>query len=55
MRRLVRRSKADSSVEEDARSHLTDSVNLFVRRKRDKRRVKRRVKMRKSLSVRIII
>ena len=51
MGRLIRRSKADSFVREDARSYLTDSTNLFIRRKRDKRRVKRRVKTRKSLSV----
>ncbi len=51
MERLVRRSKADSSVREDARSYPTDSVNLFVRRKYDKRYVKRRVKTRKSLFI----
>ncbi len=51
MERLVRRSRANSSVREDTRSHPTDSINLFIRRKRDKRRVKRRVKMRKLFSV----
>ncbi len=51
MRRLIRRSKADSFVRGDARSHPTDSINLFIRRKRDKRHVKKRVKTRKSLSV----
>ncbi len=51
MERLIRRSKADSSVKEDARSYLINSTNLFIHRKRDKRRVKKRVKMRKSLFV----
>ncbi len=51
MKRLVRRSKANSFVREGARSYSTNSANLFVRRKRDKKRVKRRVKMRKSLSI----
>ncbi len=51
MRRLVRKSKADSFVREDTRSHLIDSANLFIRRKCNKRRVKKRVKMRKSLSI----
>ncbi len=55
MGRLVRRSKANSSVREGARSHPTDSANLFIRRKRDKRRVKKRVRTRKLLSVRTII
>ncbi len=51
MGRLVRKSKANSFVREDARSHSTDSANLFIRRKRDKRRVKRRVRTRKSLFI----
>ena len=38
----------------DTRSHSINSTNLFIRRKRDKKRVKRRVKTRKSLSIWII-
>ncbi len=51
MRRLIRRSRADSFVEEDTRSYLTDPVNLFIYRKYDKRRIKRRVKARKSFFI----
>ena len=51
MGRLILRSKADRFVGEDARSYLTDSINLFVCKKRDKKRVKRRVKTRKLLSI----
>ncbi len=51
MRRLVRRSKVNSFVREDARSYLIDSANLFIYRKRDKKRVKKRVKTRKSLFI----
>ncbi len=51
MRRLVQRSKAGSFVREGARSHSTDSANLFIYKKYNKRRVKKRVKIRKSLSI----
>ncbi len=51
MGRLIRRSKAGSFVREGARSYLTDSTNLFIRRKRDKRRVKRHVKIHKLLFI----
>ncbi len=55
MGRLVRRSRADDFVRRDTRSYLINSANLFIRRKRDKRRVRKRVRTRKSLSVRITI
>ena len=51
MRRLVQRSRADDSVREDTFSHLINSVNLFVRRKRDKRYIRKRVKIYKSFFV----
>ncbi len=51
MRRLIRRSRADSSVREDTRSYLTDSINLFIRRKRNKRYIKRYIRTRKSLPI----
>ncbi len=47
MRRLIRRSRADSFVREDTRSYLIDFINLFIHRKYNKRYIKRRVKTRK--------
>ncbi len=51
MRRLVQRSRAGDPVRRDTRSYSINSVNLFIHRKRDKKRVRRRVKTRKSLFI----
>ncbi len=51
MKRFIRRSRASSSVREDTRSHPINSINLFIHRKYNKRRVKKRVKMRKSFFI----
>ncbi len=51
MRRLVWRCRADNLVREDTRSYLINFVNLFIRKKRDKRRVRRHIKTCKLFSI----